>query len=258
MKLPEFLSRKEALVNMKFRNENKSDNQCFKWCVARALNPVERNSGRVTQILRKQSESLNFTGIEFPVSLKAIDKFERLNPKIAVSVLGYENNIYSLRISKFRRENNVTHLLENKHFFLVKSLSRLCSSQSSKDTRKKEYCLRCLNHFPSKNALEQHEEYCDNYDVKLTLPEKGVVAAFKNHKHSMKVPIVVYADIESFTRPIDTCNPYPEKSFTKKYQKHEPSGICFFVKCLGKFSQPVFFHKNERRRKCFKHFCGEA
>ena len=190
--------------------------------------------------------------------MKAIDKFERLNPKIDLHVLGYENSIYPLRISKFKRENNVTHLLENKHFFLAKSLSRLCSSHSSKDTRKKEYCLRCLNHCPSKKALEQHEVYCDNYDaVKLTLPEKGVVEAFKNHKHLMRVPIVVYADFESFTRPIDTCNLDPEKSFTKKYQKHESSGFCFFVKCLGKFLQPGVVHKNERR-KCIKHFCGTA
>jgi len=115
VKLPKFLSRKEALVNMKFRNETttKEDNQCFKWCIARALNPVERDSGRISKILRKQAESLNFTGIEFPLSLKAIDKFGRLNPKIAVSVLGYENSIHPLRISKFKIENNVTLLLEN-------------------------------------------------------------------------------------------------------------------------------------------------
>ena len=142
-------------------------------------------------------------------------------------VLGYENSICPVRISKFKRENNVT-LLENKHFCLVKSLSRLFSSQSSKDARKKEYCLRCLNHFPSKKVLEQHEEYCDNYDaVKLTLPEKGVVAAFKNHKHSMRVPIVVYSDFESFTRPIDTCNPDPEKSFTKNIKSMNPLDSAF-------------------------------
>jgi len=76
VKLRKFLSRKEALVNMKFRNEmtTKEDNQCFKWCIARALNPVERDSGRISKILRKQAESLNFTGITFLVSLKAIDK----------------------------------------------------------------------------------------------------------------------------------------------------------------------------------------
>ena len=71
-------------------------------------------------------------------------------------------------------------LLENKQTCLVKSLSRICSSQSSKDTGKNENCLRCLNHVPSKKALEQHEEYYDNYDaVKLTLPEKGVVEALR-------------------------------------------------------------------------------
>ena len=119
-------------------------------------------------------------------------------------------------------------LLENKHFCLVKSLSKLCSSQSSKDTRKKEYCLRCLNHFPSKKALKQHEEYCDNYDaVKLTLLEKGVVEAFKNHKHLMRVPIVVYAVFESFTRPIDTCNPDPEKRFTKNIKSMNPLDSAF-------------------------------
>ena len=69
------------------------------------------------------------------------------------------------------------------------------------------------------------------------------MAALKNHKHLMRAPIVVYADFESYTRPIDACNPDPEKSFTKKYQKHEPSGFCFFVKCLGEFSQAVLFTK---------------
>jgi len=57
--LPEFLSRKETLVNMKFRNETttKEDNQCFKFCIARALDPVERDSGRISKILRKQAVS---------------------------------------------------------------------------------------------------------------------------------------------------------------------------------------------------------
>ena len=79
VKLPKFLSRKEASVNMKFRNETttKKDNQCFKWCIARALNPVERDSGRTSKILRKEAESLNFTVIEFPVSLKAVRSEER-------------------------------------------------------------------------------------------------------------------------------------------------------------------------------------
>ena len=36
--LPDFLAAKKAIVNLK--NE---DNECFKWAITRALNPVENN-----------------------------------------------------------------------------------------------------------------------------------------------------------------------------------------------------------------------
>ena len=38
---------KEAIINMK--NE---DNECFKWSVPRALNPVDKNSERISKDLR--------------------------------------------------------------------------------------------------------------------------------------------------------------------------------------------------------------
>jgi hypothetical protein len=48
----------------------------------------------------------------------------------------------------------------------------------------------------------------------------------------MRVPFVIYADFESFTKPIDTCQPNPAESFTNKYQKHVPSSFCYYVKCF--------------------------
>jgi len=72
------------------------------------------------------------------------------------------------------------------------------------------------------------------------------VLAFKNHKHLMRVSIVVYADFESFTRPIDTCNPDPEKVSQKNIKSMNPLDSAFFVKCLGKFSQPVLFTKTRQ------------
>ncbi len=50
--LPPLITKKKAVINMK--NE---DNQCFKWAVTRALNPVKKNSERITNELRKQSEN---------------------------------------------------------------------------------------------------------------------------------------------------------------------------------------------------------
>ena len=33
--------------------ENKSDNECFKWAVTRALNPIGNHAGRITERLRE-------------------------------------------------------------------------------------------------------------------------------------------------------------------------------------------------------------
>jgi len=76
---------------MKFRNihANALDNQCFKWCVIRALKPTEIYPERTTKQLKEKAEkSLNYDGIEFPMKLKDINKFEKQNPKISVNVLG--------------------------------------------------------------------------------------------------------------------------------------------------------------------------
>ena len=92
--------------------------------------------------------------------------------------------------------------------------------------------------------MEKHEENCQNHDaIKIVLPEEGSILEFKNHKHSMRMPIVVYADFESFTKPIDSCQPDPDRSFTKAYQQHEPSGFCFHIKCLDKSSEQILFTK---------------
>ena len=93
--LPDDLAKKEAIINM----QNKDD-QCFKWCITRALNPVNRDSQRTTKILRKQSENLNWTNINFPVRLSDIDKFEKNKEGIKVNVFRYDGKIYPLRHSK--------------------------------------------------------------------------------------------------------------------------------------------------------------
>ena len=46
------------------------------------------------------------------------------------------------------------------------------------------------------------------------------------------MPFIVYADFESFIKPIDTCEPNPNKSYTKQYQEHTPSSFCYYIKCF--------------------------
>jgi len=182
VELPKFLAAKETLINMRHRNvtKNVEDNECFKWCILRALHPVKKDSQRITKELKEQAESFNFDGIEFPASLKDINKFEKQNPEISVNVLGYEEEgkktIFPLRISKAKdREHEVNLLLlEDKHYVLIKSLSRLLTKQLSKCNGKRHFCLRCLNSFTTKEVLDKHHEYCENHDfIKNVMPKRG-------------------------------------------------------------------------------------
>ena len=81
---------------------------------------------------------------------------------------------------------------------------------------------------------------------KIELPEEESKISFTNHKRSMRVPFIVYADFESFTPQLSTYQPKPDKSYTKQYQQHIPSGFCYHIKCFDDAlysQQPVTFVK---------------
>ena len=87
--LPEELANKKAIINMQNKDQNK-DNKCFLWCVLRALNPKDNHPERIDKELKPKENTLNMEGIEYPVSLKDLNKFEKQNPSISITVLGYE------------------------------------------------------------------------------------------------------------------------------------------------------------------------
>ena len=186
--------------------------------------------------MEKQSGDLNWNGLKFPAESKKIGIFEKNNPGISVNVHGNEDGFYPLRLSKTKRERVVNLLLisdeKQKHYCVIKSLSRLLSSQVTNHDGAVVFCLNCWNHFPNEEKLSIHEEYCwNNEAIKIEMPEKGSFISFNNHNRSIKVPFVVYADFEAFTEEISSCEPN-DKNFTKKYQRHKPSGFCYKIVCF--------------------------
>ena len=243
--LPKKIASKKAVINMK-----NDDDHCFKWSVTRALNLVEKNSERITKELKDKSERLDWSGLKFPVKLDHIVIFEKFNPSISINVFGFEDRVvYPLRLSKTKRPRIVNLLLisdgEKQHYCLIKSLSRLLSSQVSGHKESKSFCLNCLNHFPNEEKLKIHEEYClKNQAIRIEMPEEGSFISFIHHNRSIKVPFVVYADFEAFTEKISSCEPNDKKSFTQKYQRHRLSGFCYKIVCFDEqlFNQkPVLF-----------------
>ena len=208
MPLPKELADKKAIINM----QNK-DNKCFLWCVLRALNPKVNHPERVDKELIGKENTLNMEGIEYPVSLKDLNKFEKQSLTISITVLGYEGkSIYPLRNSDNtdRDHNIILMLIEKggvKHYCLVKSIERLLSSQTTKGKRKQHFCLKCLNPFWCQEALSRHQEYCGKYKlVKIDLPKKGTILKFINYHRGEKVPFIVYADFECNIKPIQLEN----------------------------------------------------
>ena len=220
------------------------------WCVLRALNPRDGNPEKLDKKLKEKENTLNMDGIEYPVSLKDIDKFENQNPTVSITVFGYDRKIvYPLRNSdNTDREHNIILILIKEegviHYCLVKNLSRLLSSQVSKHKEKHHFCLRCLNPFWCEQSLNKHREYCGKHEaVKINMPEKGTMLKFKNYYRREKVPFVIYADFESCIKSIHTCDLNPESSYTKQYQKHEPISFYYYMKC---FDNKIYLPIKER------------
>ena len=48
---------------------------------------------------------------------------------------------------------------------------------------------------------------------------------------SLKAPFAIYLDLECLLRKEQSCQNNPEKSYTEKKAKHEPSGWPMFTRC---------------------------
>ena len=116
--LPDWIMRKKAIVNI--RN---TDDKCFLCCVLRYLHPKDKNDTRLTD-LKKYENAINSKGIKFPVKIKDITKFEKLNPSIPginVFSVNESKKFYPLRMA----QRNSHFLL--KYFFLFQKILKNCN-----------------------------------------------------------------------------------------------------------------------------------
>jgi len=96
-------------------------------------------------------EELNMRNIKYPVQVKDVQKFKRLNPAVSVNVVGYENNeFFSLYVTNEKKEIHADLLLYSQgtrnHYCLIRNLSGLLNNR----TRYKHrmfYCVYCLHGF---------------------------------------------------------------------------------------------------------------
>ena len=138
IKLPKALKNpKMGLINIK--NE---DQKCFAYCLIYHLNQskIKNNPQRVS-IYKQYENTVDFTGIEFPVSIKDISKIEKMN-NISINVFGYEtNSTFPIFISENQTENTLNLLLiskdEKRHYVYIKDFNRFMYNKTKHNCKKK-------------------------------------------------------------------------------------------------------------------------
>ena len=252
-----------GLINLK-----NIDNECFRWCHNRHLNPLKVHPERITKSDRESVKGLDYSGISFPVTINQINRIERQN-KININLFGYnteKKSVYPIRISEENYDDHIELLyIEGKnelgekttHYVYIKDFNRLMFN-FTKYKGKKHFCMRCLQCFYSNESLAKHRVNCIaiNGVQAIKMPEKykdknGVwrppSVYFKNYHKSLPVPFCIYADFECNTEKISGCQPSNSKSYTHKYQKHTACSFGYKVVCHydNRYSGDVVIYRGE-------------
>ena len=238
--------RKDACVNV----QNQTDEKCFMWSVLSALFPVDSDASEVSSY-REHESTLNFEGMDFPMSIGNVSKFEMQND-ISIHVFGFEEGvIFQMYISENVKRLHVNLLYfscgEKGHYVWVKDLSRLLSSQISRHKHKMHFCLYCLHGCRSEQVLQMHQKICKQHGAQLTfLPERGDgrdVISFKKVEHQLRLPFVIYADFECILPKVINDNAAAAgddsadkdgndcSKKTEKISEHKPSGFAIHTVC---------------------------
>ncbi|XP_018317341.1 uncharacterized protein [Mycetomoellerius zeteki] len=236
---------KKAVINVKSMN-----NACFAWSVVVTLHPAKSCVHRTLSYPHYMTV-LNLTGIEFPMMLKNITKFECLNT-VLINVYGIKGKqVLPLRLTGDKKEKHVNLLyVQNDnagHFAWIKNLSRLVRSQVTKKEHKKYFCDRCLHYFSSSAQLEIHSEDCGRMNnCAIRLPnEDNRWLEFSNHYRKERVPFIVYADLECVLQKTEDASSSSSSS-SYAYQQHEVFSIGYYVRCsYDDASSSYQFHRDK-------------
>ena len=254
--LPDWLARKKAIVN-----PHNDDEECFKWSVITAERVGMKDPQRVSN-LRKFTDNYDWSGLEFPVSIKDIGKFENRN-NISVNVLAVEGRdlyIHGKGRRMMGREINLLMVSEDgiNHYTAIKSLSRLLKSSNTKHKCKQHFCMNCLQGFYQESSRDQHQVFCeDNESVRVEMPKQGSTIEFKDGQNQFKVPFIMYADFELILESMGlqgSASPNPNRPYTNEVNQHTPSGWCVYSKfAYGDIDNLLRLY---RGKDCIETFCN--
>jgi hypothetical protein len=268
MPLPKWIASKKACVN-----PQNDDDKCFMWAILAALHPAEKDADRISKY-KKFISNYDWSMLNFPVDVNSIEinLFERAN-KIAVNLYGVSegNTIVPIRISELPRGDDIqrVNLLffetcnieydlaeqfqnggskirrklpesavseKNGHFVWIKDMSKLLSSQTSKDGHKCFFCNTCLRKFSDEAKCIEHEKHCkpsESYTV-IEMPDEQSQIYFKEYHKMLRCPYAIYTDSEAYNTKVEdnSCKN------TTQLTEHKPASFHYMIRCSNGWSLP--------------------
>ena len=232
--LPAEIQNKKATVNLK-----NDDDRCFIYCLGRALdpNPEKNRLDRVNTHLKNVCETLGLNTIKTPVNLQDLPKIEK-QFNVSINIYGHSNSdIYPIHSTYSTSAKHIDLLVtsnsETNHYVWIKNVNRLCYNVN-KHARKKYFCKHCIQHFTNESILLKHMEDCMvlNGCQAIGMPAEGEVAKFKSFRETVKIPFVIYADLESLLHKLTVTQKLEvNKEQTEKLQKHVACSYGYKVVC---------------------------
>uniref|UniRef100_A0ABD2X6Y4 C2H2-type domain-containing protein n=1 Tax=Trichogramma kaykai TaxID=54128 RepID=A0ABD2X6Y4_9HYME len=208
--LPQQISNRRATVNVK----NK-DNKCFVWSILAALCKAQTNRNRVQNYLPYVNE-LNFGDLEFPIKVCDIDKFEKLNPTIAI-------NLHKLRL--INGEYIVNPCRQSKKDYMhdknVKLINLLYLQNYYKDEGMDDVETAKLNYL--EDPLVAHAEEIQAHYVLITCLETLLNSQISKNGHKLNLCEGCYCRFKSKEK-LEEHIPYCRKmnGFTRRQPPTPP------------------------------------
>ena len=249
-------------------NPKNNDYKCFQCAATLALNLDKINSHpeRISKI-KPFIDQYNWKDIDFPATSKDWRKFE-LNNEIPLNILYVPHNTRKIHVA-FKSKHNLTCdkqviLLiisngKNWHYLTVKNLPGLLRGITSSH-KEDFYCLNCFCSYRTKNKLEAHKKICENHDYcNVEMPTKdNNIIKYNQGENSIKLPFVVYADLECLLEKMSTCQNNPNESSTTEIYKHTPFGYSLFTHCsFDKTKNKLDYYRGKDSMKKFCKYLRE-
>ena len=87
------------------------------------------------------------------------------------------------------------------------------------------------------------------------MPTKDNTIKYNQGEKSIKLPFVIYANLECLLEKMSTCINTPNESSTTEKNKHTPSGYSIFTHCsFDKLKNKLNYY---RGNDCMKKFCKD-